>query len=81
MITIDREPDATWALTTEELLIASLRNFDNPLGGDDVTAESVRQRCIARFGEVQGNSYYQNLIGALPDRHPELFPELADFPG
>jgi len=48
MITSEKETDATWALETERLLIAGLRNFDvNPFGGDDVTVESVRQRCIA----------------------------------
>ncbi len=81
MITPEKETDATWKLETERLLIAGLRNFDvNPLGGDDVTVESVRQRCIAKFGEVEGTLYFHNMLDTLPDRHPDLFPEFADFP-
>ncbi len=80
MPTPEKETDATWALETERLLIASLLNFDdNPLFGDDVTEESVKQRCIARFGKVDGTLYFQALVRTLPDRRPDLFPELADF--
>jgi len=81
MLKPEKETDAMWALETEKLLIAGLRDIDeNPLGGDDVTVESVKQRCLARFGEINGTLYFQNLIRTLPDRRPDLFPELADFP-
>ena len=70
-----------WAADTERLLVAGLSNNVGPtlLDYDEVTVDAVKQRCISRFGEAIGTIYYQILLATLPDRRPELFPELADF--
>ncbi len=39
----------------------------------------VEQRCIERFGVRKGMLYFEGLIGTLPDRRPDLFPELEGF--
>lgn len=70
---------AQWAADTERLLIAGLTPSGvDPFSGDEVTTEAVQQRCVERFGKEVGAQYYITLLGTLPDRRPELFPELAD---
>lgn len=71
---------AQWAADTERLLIAGLSNNvgPTPLDYDEETVEGVKQRCVARFGKKVGLQYYQTLVATLPDRRPELFPELSD---
>ncbi len=73
---------AQWSADTERLLIAGLSNIvgPTPLDYDEETVEAVRQRCIKRFGEMGGTLYFQTLVATLPDRRPELFPELAGLP-
>ncbi len=71
---------AQWAADTERLLIAALSNGDG-LNADEVTMEAVQKRCADRYGEKLGARYYTTLLGTLPDRRPELFPELSDFKG
>lgn len=73
---------AQWAADTDRLLIAGLRNAaEDLIEDDDEVLGAVRQRCLARFGKVAGTQYFQTLITTLPDRRPDLFPELADFSG
>ena len=63
------------------LLIASQRRVgESPIECDDEALEVVRRRCIAQFGEIDGVLYFHIILDTLPDRHPDLFPELADFP-
>ena len=73
---------AQWAADTERLLIAGLSNNvgPTPLDYDEATVEGVKERCVAKFGEIIGLRYYQTLLSTLPDRRPELFPELSDLP-
>jgi hypothetical protein len=74
--------NAQWAADTERLLIAGLSaTGQTPLDFDTETVDTVRQRCVLRYGEQLGMSYYQTLVATLPDRRPELFPELAEFQG
>jgi len=79
--TIKQTDMAQWAADTARLLIAGLSNNvgPTPLDYDEETVDAVKQRCVARFGEVIGTRYYQTLVATLPARRPELFPELADF--
>lgn len=73
---------AQWAADTERLLIAGLSNNvgPTPLDYDEETVDAVIQRCIKMFGPVLGSQYYITLLGSLPDRRPELFPELQEDP-
>ena len=75
--------NAQWAADTDRLLIAGLLNNDGttPLDYDEETVDAVRLRCIERYGEKGGIIYFRNLQATLPNRRPDLFPELADFPG
>ncbi|MCA9373388.1 hypothetical protein KC921_04825 [Candidatus Woesebacteria bacterium] len=70
-----------WAADTERLLIAGLSNNIGPtfLDYDEETVVAVMQRCVARFGVTAGEKYFMTLLATLPDRRPELFPELADY--
>ena len=68
-----------WTADNDRLVIAGLSNTGpGLLDYDEDTLEAVRQRCVVRFGKQIGNTYYQNLIGTLPSRRPELFPELFE---
>lgn len=71
------EEDAQWSADTERLLVAGLTpQTSDPFSGDEVTIEAVQQRCVEKYGPVIGSQYYITLLATLPDRRPELFPEL-----
>ena len=67
----------SWVADTERLLFAALQpTGPGPLDCDEVTLEAVKERCLKRFGELVGPSYYFRLIATFPERHKEFFPEL-----
>ena len=73
-----------WAADTERLLITGLssedpNNPDDPLACDEFIIDAVIERCEERFGPRLGYRYFATLLTTLPDRRPELFPELRDF--
>jgi hypothetical protein len=76
------QDNAQWAADTDRLLIAGLSNNigPTPLDYDEELIEAVRHRCIAKYGEERGTYYFRTLVATLPDRRPDLFPELADQP-
>jgi hypothetical protein len=70
-----------WTADNDRLVIAGLSNGDGtPLSYDEETIETVKKRALARFGPRRGLAYFQGLIATLPDRRPDLFPELQDLP-
>ncbi len=71
------EEDAQWSADTERLLIAGLTpQTSDPFSDDEITIEAVQRRCVEKYGPIVGSRYYITLLATLPDRRPELFPEL-----
>ncbi len=70
---------AQWIADNDRLVIAALKNGETEFSYDEVTMNAVQQRCIDRFGENFGQRYFGQLIATLPDRRPDLFPELKGF--
>jgi hypothetical protein len=70
-----------WALDTERMYLSSLSNEDPNRAGffDEFLFNAALQRCQKAFGPDQGPRYFETLMLTLPDRRPELFPELRDF--
>lgn len=62
-----------FAADNDRLVIAGLSS------GDDDVIRAVQQRCVNTFGRKIGLNYFLGLMATLPDRRPELFPELKDF--
>lgn len=68
-----------WMADNDRLVIAGLSNVGSgPPDYDEETLIAVKQRCINRYGERIGTIYYRGLIATLPDRRPNLFPELVN---
>lgn len=66
-----------WMADNERLVIAGLQKIGpGPFDNDEAILDSVKQRCINKFGEHFGLWYYQGLIETFPWRHKELFPEM-----
>ena len=61
-----------WSADIERLLIAGLANED------EEALSVLEERCRLRFGNF-GPTYFRNLVATLPDRRPDLFPELDGF--
>jgi hypothetical protein len=71
-----------WAADNNKLLIAGLSDaleINNPLSYDELTVETVLVRCQKRLGQEVGLQLFQSMLATLPDRYPELFPELVGF--
>ena len=67
-----------WMADNERLAIAGLSNVGPwPLDYDEDTLNAVQERCKERYGPVFGLRYYRDLIASLPQRRPDLFPELS----
>lgn len=66
---VNLNENAQWVADTERLLIASL------MSEDDAALSDIEERCRLRYGDF-GSLYFRNLVATLPDRRPELFPEL-----
>lgn len=72
---------AQWMADNDRLTIAGLQTGARLLEYDEETIASVQALCQEMFGERAGLKYFLGLVGTLPDRRPDLFPELADFVG
>jgi hypothetical protein len=70
-----------WAQDTQRIYLAGISNENpnDPCNLDILQVDAALERCYSAFGPRQGHRYFETLMLSLPDRHPELFPELADF--
>ena len=66
-----------WTADNERLVLAAFQNTGpTPLDYDEITLDAVKLRCVARFGEQFGLTYFRGLIATFPERHKDLFPEI-----